>query len=78
MKNFGELLYGEDYARKSNLFNSKVEQIKEVYEGDFDTDSQLFVIIPNQNTRKVSFTVDKEVPPELSKALHQAFKEVWS
>lgn len=72
-----ELLYGQDYTAKLELFNSKLEVIKESYDGDFDTDNRMYTMQTHQTKGEVKLVVDENVPNDLKQQIMEAFNSIW-
>jgi len=77
MKTLNELMYGQDYTAKLEQFRSKVEEIKEAYDGDFDTDQHMYVMQTHQTEGKVRLDVDENVPLDLKQQILEAFGAIW-
>ena len=77
MKPLSELLYGQDYTTKLEQFNSKMEKIKEAYDGDFDTDSPMYTMQTHKTEGKVRLDVDDNVPQDLQQEIIRAFDSIW-
>nr|WP_294861658.1 hypothetical protein [uncultured Fluviicola sp.] len=74
MKN---VLYGEDYRRKSNLFDARIKEIEAAFVGEFDYTNPYYTIFPNGKNGLI-MKVDDSVPEELKKTVLRMFSEVWS
>ncbi|MEL7270661.1 MAG: hypothetical protein AAGL34_13900 [Bacteroidota bacterium] len=77
MKSISELLYGQDYKAKLEQFNSKMEEIKEAYDGDFDTKDPMYTMQTHQTKGEVKLIVDQNVPNDLKQQIITAFESIW-
>lgn len=77
MKSLNEMMYGADYTNKLSTFNTRLEEIKENYQGEFDTNEPMYTMQTHQTKGEVRIDIDKQVPEDLKVAILNCFNDVW-
>lgn len=77
MKSLNEMMYGADYTNKLSTFNTRMEEIKENYQGEFDTNEPMYTMQTHQTKGEVKLTVDDKVPHDLKQQIMETFNSIW-
>ena len=72
-----EFLYGEDYSQRMEDFEAKMKEVRENYDGDYDTTRPLFTMLPHQANGTIRIIIDDDVPQDLSDSIMRGFESAW-
>jgi hypothetical protein len=79
MKNLNEFLKGKDYSNKIDLFNEKISEIHENFNGEFDVENPYFIMEthPTEGEVKLTFDEKRQIPNKLKDRVLTEFKNIW-